>query len=59
MMPIDMLRMKLSFFGASEFDPRSDRWVRIIMFQHAPFAHELGADAPDDWALPPRPQAAE
>ncbi|KZY35965.1 hypothetical protein A3731_16430, partial [Roseovarius sp. HI0049] len=26
-MPIDMLRMKLSFFGACHFDPRSDRWV--------------------------------
>ncbi|MEO0751422.1 MAG: hypothetical protein AAFY25_06430 [Pseudomonadota bacterium] len=59
MMPIDMLRMKLSFFGASEFDPRSDRWVRITMFQHAPFPHELSSGPADDWALPPLYEAAE
>ena len=40
-MPIDLLRCKLSFFGASPFDPRSDRWVRICMYQNAPFPHEL------------------
>ena len=28
MQPIDLLRCKLSFFGASKFDPRSDRWLR-------------------------------
>jgi hypothetical protein len=53
MLPIDMLRMKLSFFGASEFDPRSDRWVRITMFQHAPFPGDLVSGPADDWALPP------
>ena len=41
LMPIDLLRCKLSFFGASRFDPRSDRWVRICMYQDAPFPHEL------------------
>jgi hypothetical protein len=41
MLPIDILRCKLSFFGATKFDPRSDRWVRICMFQDAPFPHEL------------------
>jgi hypothetical protein len=30
--PIDMLRLKLSFFGALKFDPRSDKWLRICMF---------------------------
>ena len=35
-MPIDMLRLKLSFFGALKFDPRSDKWLRICMFQGAP-----------------------
>ena len=35
-MPIDMLRLKLSFFGAIKFDPRSDKWLRICMFQGAP-----------------------
>ena len=40
-MPIDMLRLKLSFFGALKFDPRSDKWLRICMFQGAPLPHQL------------------
>ena len=42
-MPIDMLRLKLSFFGALKFDPRSDKWLRICMFQGAPLPHHLGS----------------
>ena len=41
LMPIDMLRLKLSFFGAIKFDPRSDKWLRICMFQGAPLPNEL------------------
>jgi hypothetical protein len=41
MLPIDLLRCKLSFFGATRFDPRSDRWVRINLFQGAPFPDEM------------------
>ncbi|MGR3914597.1 MAG: hypothetical protein OD918_08785 [Gammaproteobacteria bacterium] len=51
--PVDLLRCKLSFFGATRFDPKSDRWVRITMFQHAPFPYELAAMAADDWAYAP------
>jgi len=51
MLPIDMLRCKLSFFGATKFDPRSDRWVRICMYQYAPFPDEL-CNGADDWAYP-------
>ena len=40
LMPIDMLRLKLSFFGAVKFDPRSDKWLRICMFQGAPLPNE-------------------
>ena len=39
--PIDMLRLKLSFFGALKFDPKSDKWLRICMFQGAPLPEEL------------------
>ena len=39
--PIDMLRLKLSFFGALKFDPRSDKWLRICMFQGAPLPDDL------------------
>ena len=41
LIPIDMLRLKLSFFGAIKFDPRSDKWLRISMFQGAPLPNEL------------------
>jgi hypothetical protein len=52
MLPIDLLRAKLSFFGATHFDPRSDRWVRITMFQGAPFPGELATADPDTWTYP-------
>jgi len=52
MLPIDLLRCKLSFFGAVKFDPRSDRWVRINMFQHAPLACELSDNYDDTWVYP-------
>ena len=46
--PIDMLRLKLSFFGAQKFDPRSDKWLRINMYQGAPLIHELQSSN-DTW----------
>ena len=46
--PIDMLRLKLSFFGALKFDPRSDKWLRICMFQGAPLPEEL-KDYDEQW----------
>tara|TARA_B100002051_G_scaffold132988_1_gene126427 strand:- start:1821 stop:3482 length:1662 start_codon:yes stop_codon:yes gene_type:complete len=48
LMPIDMLRLKLSFFGAVKFDPRSDKWLRINMFQGAPLPDEL-KNLDDQW----------
>ena len=53
--PIDLLRCKLSFFGANKFDPKSDRWIRINMYQHAPFPDELEDFEGDDWIYPPLP----
>ena len=52
LMPIDMLRAKLSFFGATRFDPRSDRWVRITMFAGAPYPEELRGEDSDLWVYP-------
>ena len=51
--PIDMLRCKLSFFGASKFDPKSDRWTRITLFHGAPLASEFNKDNKnyDDWSF--------
>ncbi|WP_209507264.1 MULTISPECIES: hypothetical protein [unclassified Ruegeria] len=51
-MPIDMLRAKLSFFGATHFDPRSDRWVRICMYAGAPYPDELNTANADLWVYP-------
>jgi hypothetical protein len=52
MLPIDMLRAKLSFFGATHFDPRSDRWVRICMYSGAPYPSELTSANADMWVYP-------
>ena len=49
MLPIDLLRAKLSFFGATRFDPRSDRWVRISMYQNAPYPDEFSESDADTW----------
>ncbi|APX12125.1 hypothetical protein [Tateyamaria omphalii] len=49
--PIDMLRCKLSFFGATTFDPKSDLWTRITLAQGAPLGDELRPEI-DDWWLP-------
>ncbi|WP_146347184.1 hypothetical protein [Falsiphaeobacter marinintestinus] len=51
-MPIDMLRAKLSFFGATHFDPRSDRWVRICMYSGAPYPQDLTPENADLWVYP-------
>ena len=48
LIPIDMLRLKLSFFGAVKFDPKSDKWLRICMFQGAPLPTEL-KNIDDQW----------
>ncbi|WP_299355989.1 hypothetical protein [uncultured Shimia sp.] len=51
-LPIDMLRAKLSFFGATQFDPRSDRWVRIKMYAGAPYPEDLSTKTADFWVYP-------
>lgn len=51
-LPIDMLRAKLSFFGATHFDPRSDRWVRICMYAGAPYPEDLTSQNADFWVYP-------
>ena len=55
-LPIDMLRAKLAMFGACKFDPKSDRWTRINMYQGAPLFSDIANPAPgfdaDDWWLP-------
>jgi hypothetical protein len=52
LLPIDMLRAKLSFFGVTRFDPRSDRWVRVTMYAGAPYPQDLTAHNADLWVYP-------
>ena len=47
--PLALLRWKLSFLGAAKFDPKSDLWVRIVLFQGAPCFDNLSAGGADDW----------
>jgi len=54
-LPIHLLRCKLSFFGVGKFDPRSKMWVRNTMFQGAPLVSDIGDDFGDHWCFPIRP----
>ncbi len=56
-LPIDMLRYKLAVFGATHFDPRSDRWVRISMFGNAPYPADLNEENADLWVYPTAEEA--
>ena len=50
--PIDLLRCKLSFFGASKYDPKSNLWTRITLFQGAPLPHQLQEENATEWLFP-------
>ena len=45
--------LQAGLFGAARFDPRSDRWLRITLFQGAPFPEELADAARTRLAAPP------
>lgn len=49
LVPLDLLRAKLAFFGATRFDPRSDRWLRITLFAGAPYPADLTPEAAEFW----------
>uniref|UniRef100_A0A5Q0TG98 Uncharacterized protein n=2 Tax=Vibrio algicola TaxID=2662262 RepID=A0A5Q0TG98_9VIBR len=52
-LPMHLLRCKLAVFGATKFDPRSDRWVRVTFFQGAPLLDEIHNQTyQDDWIFP-------
>ncbi|MDC1086794.1 hypothetical protein OAT44_05185 [Alphaproteobacteria bacterium] len=50
--PIDLLRCKLSFFGASKYDPKSNLWTRITLFQGAPLPHQLQEENANECLFP-------
>ncbi|WP_019672976.1 hypothetical protein [Psychrobacter lutiphocae] len=55
-LPMHLLRCKLAMFGATKFDPRSDRWVRITLFQGAPLFKEAHGE---EWLFPLLPKIGE
>jgi len=52
MRPLVLLRFKLAFFGASKFDPKSNLWTRISMYQGAPMPDQLSEPNHDCWSFP-------
>ena len=55
--PIDLLRCNLSFFGATKYDPKSNLWTRITLFQGAPLPHQLQEENATEWLFPYRVNA--
>ncbi|MCG9649391.1 hypothetical protein L1D24_12520 [Vibrio brasiliensis] len=59
-LPMHLLRCKLAIFGATKFDPRSDRWVRVTFFQGAPLLDEIGdPNYCDTWIFPTMPDSEQ
>lgn len=55
-LPMHLLRCKLAVFGATKFDPRSERWVRVTFFQGAPLLDEIHDG---EWLFPLLPAEGE
>lgn len=55
-LPMDLLRAKLAMFGATKFDPRSDRWVQVTFFQSAPLTDEIHNG---EWLFPQLPKSKD
>jgi len=49
--PLNMLRFKLSFFGANRYDPKSDKWLRVSFFSGAPYLSNLSKRNVDSWGF--------
>ncbi|WP_239928795.1 hypothetical protein [Photobacterium sanguinicancri] len=59
-LPMHLLRCKLAVFGATKFDPRSDRWVRVTFFQGAPLLDDLSKPTfQEQWLFPLLPSQDE
>ena len=50
--PLDILRFKLAFFGANGFDPKSDLWTRVTLYQGAPLPAGIARGAEPQWLFP-------
>ncbi|WP_147803905.1 hypothetical protein [Alkalicoccus halolimnae] len=59
LIPLYLLRCKLSLFGAERFSPKSNEWVRVTLFQGAPTIEELNDSFSEGWILPLLPKQEE
>ena len=50
--PLDILRFKLAFFGANGFDPKSDLWTRVTLYQGAPLPDDIADGTEPQWIFP-------
>ena len=50
--PLDILRFKLAFFGANGFDPKSDLWTRVTLYQGAPLPADISDGKEPRWLFP-------
>ena len=50
--PLDILRFKLAFFGANGFDPKSDLWTRVTLYQGAPLPGDISDGMEPQWLFP-------
>ena len=50
--PLDILRFKLAFFGANGFDPKSDLWTRVTLYQGAPLPGDIADGRESQWLFP-------
>lgn len=57
--PVDILRFKLAFFGVSKFDPKSELWTRVNMYQGAPLPYEISDRSETEWVYPARPSSRQ
>ena len=50
--PLDILRFKLAFFGANSFNPKSDLWTRVTLYQGAPLPGDIAGGMETQWLFP-------
>jgi len=59
LIPLYLMRCKLSMLGAERFDPKSNQWVRVTFFQGAPLIEDIHKAENELWIFPSMPVLEE
>ncbi len=59
LLPLYLMRCKLSMLGAERFDPKSNQWVRVTFFQGAPLIEDIHKAENELWIFPSMPELEE